>query len=214
MDKTSKVYSTSVRVYYSGGIVSDSNLVQKNNGTINEKKGELKTKMKKIIIIISTFLGVILGVYFLVDRPMVLNTHIKEIVNNYDVNELVFNPIDDVSFSLGKNKAFLFLDKNDLEKLPKGMKKAKMLECKDDKLLNELKESFNFRKTDGDMSTCESKLLIYEGGDLVFKASIVLTDNIIGFQSSLSGWVEATNEKKLKSVFLKFEPSNDLLIKL
>lgn len=46
LDKTSNVYSTSVRVYYSGGIVSDSNLVQKNNGTINEKKGELKTKKK------------------------------------------------------------------------------------------------------------------------------------------------------------------------
>jgi RHS repeat-associated protein len=41
LDEKSTVYGSDVRVYYSGGVMSDSDLVKKNNGNIVEKKGEL-----------------------------------------------------------------------------------------------------------------------------------------------------------------------------
>lgn len=44
LDSKSTVYGSDVRVYYPGGIVSDSELVKKNNGKIVEKKGELPVK--------------------------------------------------------------------------------------------------------------------------------------------------------------------------
>lgn len=47
LDKTSTVYASDVRVYYNGGVMSDSKLVEKNKGTIVEKKGELPIKKTK-----------------------------------------------------------------------------------------------------------------------------------------------------------------------
>lgn len=41
LDEKSTVYGSDVRVYYSGGVMSDSDLLKKNGGTIVEKKGEL-----------------------------------------------------------------------------------------------------------------------------------------------------------------------------
>lgn len=44
LDSKSKIYGSDVRVYYPGGVVTDSKLVETNNGTIVEKKGELSVK--------------------------------------------------------------------------------------------------------------------------------------------------------------------------
>ncbi len=44
LDENSKIYGTDVTVYYSGGVISDENLVKKNNGKIEERKGELSAK--------------------------------------------------------------------------------------------------------------------------------------------------------------------------
>jgi len=42
LDVLSNIYGTDVRVYYSGGVVTDQNLVKKNNGEIEKRNGELK----------------------------------------------------------------------------------------------------------------------------------------------------------------------------
>ncbi len=44
LDEKSTIYGSDVRVYYSGGVVTDENLVKKNKGNIVKRKGELPAK--------------------------------------------------------------------------------------------------------------------------------------------------------------------------
>jgi predicted RND superfamily exporter protein len=44
LDEKSNIYGSDVRVYYSGGVVTDENLVKKNKGNIVKRKGELPVK--------------------------------------------------------------------------------------------------------------------------------------------------------------------------
>ncbi len=46
LDENSTIYGSDVRVYYSGGVVSDENLVKKNDGKIVKRKGKLPAKNK------------------------------------------------------------------------------------------------------------------------------------------------------------------------
>lgn len=40
LDKTSTIYGSDVRVHYSGGIMSDRQLLKPNNGTLVKRKGK------------------------------------------------------------------------------------------------------------------------------------------------------------------------------
>ncbi len=161
--------------------------------------------MKRIVIVVAIFLAFVV-IYFMYGYPILLNSNQNEIVNISDTTEVKFNPINDLDFSTGNNVAYLFFSKEDIKELPEQISKYKILECEDNEVLQNLRSNFWFEKTGGDMATCESKIYLYQNGELVFYASIVLKNNSVGIQSIRTGWANASDEEKLKDIFLKFKP--------
>ncbi len=142
------------------------------------------------------------------------NSNQNEIVTISDTTTVKFNPINDLDFSTGNNVAYLLFSKEDIKELPEQMSKYKILECSDNKTLQNLKSNFWFEKTNGDMATCESKIYLYKNDELVFHTSIVLTNNSVGIQSIKTGWANASDEEKLKDIFLKFKPVKRPIVNL
>jgi hypothetical protein len=171
--------------------------------------------MKKIIIIsLTVFVIVLASLYFLFDFPIILNGNQKESLIESDTADNIFNPIKSIDFNTGNNRVYLYFGNADIAELPKKMIKSKLFECSNNEILQDLKRDFIFKKSGGDMSTCESKLLVYKNDKLVFCSSFVLTDNVIGLQNSLAGWADALNQENLKNNFLKFKPTRKIFIKL
>ncbi len=44
-----------------------------------------------------------------------------------------------------------------------------------------------FTRTNSDMATCDSKLVIYKDKKLVFQSAFVVSENVIGMQNSIVG---------------------------
>jgi hypothetical protein len=168
----------------------------------------------KIIIGLAVLIIALSVVAFLCGFPIVLNGNQKELININDTTQVKFNPLENIDFSTGDNVAYLLLDKADIKELPLKMSKSKLLECRSNETLQNLKRDFVFEKSNGDMATCESKILIYKGSKLVFCSSFVLTDSIVGMQNNLVGWADAQNKERLKNGFIKFKPINKPIVKL
>ncbi len=169
---------------------------------------------KEITISLTVLIVAFVGVYFLCDFPIVLNGNQKELINISGTTQVKFNPLESIDFSTGDNVAYLLLGKADIKELPPKMIKNKLLECRSNDILQNLKMDFIFEKANGDMATCESKLLIYKGSKLVFCSSFVLTDRIVGMQNGLVGWANAQSKESLKNSFLLFKPINTPIVKL
>ncbi len=170
--------------------------------------------MRKKVIIVSIILAIVLGsLYFLFDYPVVLNSNQDDVLFVEDSAQLEFNPLDNIDFTSGDIVAYLYFDKTDLKELPKEMGGCRIFECRQNTVLKNLKKFFHFRKLNGDMGTCESKIYLYKDDELVFHTSFVLTDNLVGLQSQLTGWSEATNKKELMNVLLKFKPVKRPIVK-
>lgn len=166
---------------------------------------------KKIIIALILILAILYSAYNL---PLMLNSNQGEIVNLSDTTKIKFNPIADLDFSKGDNVGYLLFSRQDIKELPKEISKFKLLECRDNKTLENLKDNFWFEKTNGDMATCESEIFLYKNGKLVFHTSIAITNHNMGIQSTKTGWADSSNEKELKTTFSKFKPVKRPIVKL
>ena len=56
----------------------------------------------------------------------------------------------------------------------------------------------------GDMSTLSSKLVIIQDGYKLYESQITLSNNDIGLQNNITGWIVPINKKDLISVISKF----------
>lgn len=175
--------------------------------------------MKKRLILILTSIVIIvlilfLPIFFSYDFPIVLNWNKKDIVNIQDTNQIYFNPLEGIDFSIGNNLVYLIFERTDIKNLPYKMKKNKLFECRDNKIIQEIQQNFIFKKSNGDMATCDSKIIFYNNNKLVFCSSFVFTDNILGIQNSKSGWADVKEKEKLKKNLIKFKPVYKAIVRL
>ncbi|MBA9073163.1 hypothetical protein GGR22_001289 [Flavobacterium gossypii] len=158
----------------------------------------MKKKTVSIVILIILFL--VFALYF---SPWVKKPN-KEIIYVEYNDSLTFNPLQNIDFNVGDNKAYLLISHQDIEELPDGIKKGKVLFCSDNNVLDRLAKNFYHKKSGGDMATCESEILIYHNKKLILSSKIALSKNIIGLQGESIGWADAVNRDSLVSVFKEF----------
>lgn len=171
--------------------------------------------MKKKTIFISLLAALILIVIYLYNgHPLVFNKTQEDVVSVKDDSSNQFNPLNNIDLSSGNNVAYLVFSDQDKKELPQAMPAYSVLECSDNTVLKEMQNSFVFNRTNSDMATCESKLLIYKNNKLIFNSAFVVSDNSIGMQNSIVGWAEPANNDKLKKVLMQFKPAKRLYVKL
>lgn len=169
--------------------------------------------MRKKVIIVSLILAIVSSLYFLFGYPIVLNSNQDDVLFVEDSTQIYFNPLDNVDFTSGDNVVYLYFDISDIKELPKEMGRYKVFECSQNDILKKLKKSFHFRKLSGDMATCESSIYVYKDNELVLHAYFVLTENLVGLQSQLTGWSEAVNKEELMDILMKFKPVRRPIVK-
>lgn len=170
--------------------------------------------MKKVI------LGVLLSVFALFSLylyvggfPIVLNNE-NQILVFEQINNQRFNPLENVVLNSGKNKILLLFTFDDINELPKGISKRKVLVCYDNEILKQLKDNFNFEISGGDMATVTSEIIVFKDDKVVLKTNFILEKNSIGIQSQKTGWAKATNTKELYKLFSQFKPYRKILLNL
>jgi hypothetical protein len=167
-----------------------------------------------LTFIIVFFVALVIPLFFTYDFPIVFEDEQLEMVNINSSEQFTFNPLENIDFASGNNIAYLLFERTDINELPKAMSRNKLFECSDNEILQNLKRDFIFRKSGGDMATCESEILIYKEEKLVLRSAIVLTDSLVGLQNSKFGWADAQKRESLKNSFIRFKPTYKLFVKL
>ncbi|EAZ95169.1 hypothetical protein FBBAL38_09279 [Flavobacteria bacterium BAL38] len=151
--------------------------------------------MSKIkILLIFLFILTVSLVYFCFN-PIVIDNRNYNIsyINQYLVFEENVKILKNIDFSKKEIKAILLI-KDDIN-LSNKIKKGKVLVTNDIEIIKQIKNNWNFTKTNGDISTVENELFIYENEKLILRTFIVLDDsvdsNINGIQNTELGWLSS-----------------------
>lgn len=102
-----------------------------------------------------------------------------------------------------KLSVYIIWDSYELKNLPKEIPHYKILYTENDNAIKEILQ-LPFLYTGGDMSTLSSKLVIIQDGYKLYESQITLSDNDIGLQNNITGWIVPINKKDLISVISKF----------
>lgn len=169
----------------------------------------MKMKIKMIfflvlVIIISSIL------YFADFFPLIFISK-KTILPKNFVKESKFNPIENLDLNK-KTVAYLIFSEDDLNSLPKKMRRSKVLFCNDNRILTKIKSVFFFSKLKGDMATCDSQIIIYNDGNKILQSDILISKNLLGLQNKVTGWSESCHRYVLTNLFSKFKVSKSVLI--
>ncbi len=153
---------------------------------------ELIMNLKKVLI---TFLGLIVilfgftsitGYSIIIDLNSKANIHQIKCLNNS------INPFEKFNFDSDDNwEVHLVFDLHDVNSLPKDLPRVNYLMTSDTSVLNSMKNNWNFKCSNGDMATVESKLLLKKNDLVVFETGIHITDTIQGLQSKDFGWIQS-----------------------
>lgn len=158
---------------------------------------------KKKVIIVMLFSGLLIVLF---KYPIVFFAE-----DFYDLSKVsgaknykqTFNPLE--SIDANDCQIFIYISNDDIREIPKEIYSHKMLYTSDSKVINELKRKFWFKRTGGDMTTCESRMIIYSMGKIVFSSSIVITNDLLGLQGDF-GWAETSSKKDIIALLSKFKP--------
>ncbi|WP_130828968.1 hypothetical protein [Prevotella rectalis] len=102
-----------------------------------------------------------------------------------------------------KLSVYIIWDSYELKNLPKEIPHHKILYTENDNAIKEILQ-LPFLYTGGDMSTLSSKLVIIQDGYKLYESQITLSNNDIGLQNNITGWIVPINKKDLISVISKF----------
>ncbi|RGK87990.1 hypothetical protein [Prevotella disiens] len=103
-----------------------------------------------------------------------------------------------------KLSVYIIWDSYELKNLPKEIPHYKILYTENDNAIKEILQ-LPFLYTGGDMSTLSSKLVIIQDGYKLYESQITLSDNDIGLQNNITGWIVPINKRDLISVISKFD---------
>lgn len=111
-----------------------------------------------------------------------------------------------------KLSVYIIWDSYELKNLPKEIPHYKILYTDNDNAIKELLQ-LPFLYTGGDMSTLSSKLVIIQDGYKLYESQITLSNNDIGLQNNITGWIVPINKRDFISVISKFDKyTNPILI--
>ncbi|WP_282918555.1 hypothetical protein [Porphyromonas macacae] len=172
--------------------------------------------MKKrtvILIIIGCFLAICTSYFWLSYNPIIIH---KPYVQNIFLYNNLYNPIDTVDFTQGENKIIIYTNWEDLQFLPPQIKGWTLLECTNNKIIEEIKNNFVFERVSEDFvetTAFDSRIFFFKDNILVFSSKIIIDENIsLHFQNT--GWTFATNYNELINSFSKFKPIYFPIIKI
>ena len=160
--------------------------------------------MKKLLIFLSIFAGLIALWLGIGGFPVVLHHSDNTVFLAAQADETVVNPLKDVD--VNDAKVFLILASDDWSERPEGMPARHVLVCTDAEALQQLKDNFSFSISGGDMATVESELWVYSHDTLVLMTNIDINPNHVGIQNEQTGWAEAVNKEQLCHIFTQFKP--------
>lgn len=151
-------------------------------GRVNSNlKNKMKTKKRlfRITIFFLIFIICISTLSYLTGYSLVLPTTLgKKVRLNEKVKPgkqlAVFSKFD---FSKDKWKAYIIIGHDDFEDLNAGITKGSCLKTTNRDVLEEMKRTWKFKITDGDVGTVESDFYLFQNGKLVFKTGIILSKN-------------------------------------
>jgi hypothetical protein len=170
-------------------------------------------KKRTIIMLFICCLLVFIGYCYLCFKPIIIN---KSYIKSEFLSDSLFNPIDTIDFTKGKNKVILYTNWEDVSFLPKNIKKRTLLECKDSKTIEQIKKHFEFEKISKDYvetTTSDSKIYFLKNGKVVFQSGIIVENNISLFFEN-TGWTFSTNYNDLITFFSEFKPVYLPIIKI
>lgn len=170
--------------------------------------------IKRIIFFLLILIVLFFGVYFIFGLPLIIEDSNNKTIGFNHIDKDSFNPLEQVDFSSDNIVMYLLFSKEDIKELPSTMNKQKLLKCSDKSILKDLKNNFYFTKSNGDMATCESEILVYKNDVLILSTRFAFTDKILGIQNNKVGWANAVNRDKLGNILLKFNSVNKLFVKL
>ena len=103
-----------------------------------------------------------------------------------------------------KLSVYIIWDSYELKNLPKEIPHYKILYTENDNAIKEILQ-LPFFFFFWDMSTLSSKLVIIQDGYKLYESQITLSDNDIGLQNNITGWIVPINKRDLISVISKFD---------
>lgn len=154
-----------------------------------------------LLILLAALIALWLGIG---GFPIALHHSTQTVFPAVQVGETVINPLQNID--INDAKAFLILSSDDWSELPDGMPARRALVCTEADVLQQLKDSFSFEISDGDLATVESEFWVYSHDTLVLKTNIVINPNYVGIQNELTGWAEAVNKESLCRLLARFKP--------
>lgn len=162
--------------------------------------------MKKMIIGIITLLLLILGLKLLTGYTVIIPiSKYKNVQSELSIDKRgSVNPLNDFNFKEGDWEAYFIVSLSDFKELPPSFSNSNCFKTKDVEVLESMKANWVFQHHGGDMSTVESKLMIFNEGKLVYETGVVVSEASEGLQSKKYGWLDGTEGEKISTSLLKF----------
>ncbi|KXA38256.1 hypothetical protein HUK48_10310 [Prevotella corporis] len=154
-------------------------------------------------------LGAIVGILFLIIcfyNPIFIDLSREKynmtIKGKLNTKRIVLSSLFNIKAN-SKLSVYIIWDSYELKNLPKEIPHYKILYTENDNAIKEILQ-LPFLYTGGDMSTLSSKLVIIQDGYKLYESQITLSNNDIGLQNNITGWIVPINKKDLISVISKF----------
>lgn len=152
------------------------------------------------MIALLTIIIILSGISMVTGRSLVLsifegNKNVALGIKAKPGDELnLFSKFD---FTKDKWKAYLIISSDDFSNLNPLIKKRTCLKTTDRHLLEEMKKSWRFKVTEGDIATVESELFLFKNNKLVFRTGIVLDKDVQRLQNEEYGELVPVNSSAI-----------------
>jgi hypothetical protein len=132
------------------------------------------------------------------------------------MSDSLYNPIDTIDFTNGNNKIIVYTNWQDVRFFSKKTKKWALIECIDNKTIEEIKNNFVFERTSKDIvetTDFDSRIFFFKNNKLVFSGKFMIEESI-SLRFKNTGWTFATNHNELVRYFSEFKPIYFPIVKI
>ena len=174
--------------------------------------------MRKRLIIIGfvCFLAICASYVWLSFNPILIHNPYSQ--NAFGTSfDNSYNPIDSIDFIHGKNKVVIYIDWKDIQFLPAKIKRWTLLECRDNSIIEAVKNNFVFERVSenfAETTDYDSRIFFFQNNTLVFTAKIQIESEVVSLYFCNTAWTFAVNSNELISLFRKFSPTYFPIIKV
>jgi hypothetical protein len=170
-------------------------------------------KKRTVFLIVICCLLVCIGYVYLCFNPIIIH---KPYPLNEFFSDSLYNPIDTIDFTNGENKIIIYTNGEDVQYLPEKITKWSLLECTNNKTIEEIKNNFVFERISEDLvetTDFDSRIFFFKNKKLVFSGKFMI-ERSISLHFKNTGWTFATNYNELIKCFSKFRPVYFPIVKI